>query len=125
MVRTRCPPVLLIHPHFRFTVFVTPTSRANTPSVEHKILRTRMAQTGISTDSNILRRGYRSERSGEGTGLKGCWLSRRETSTAFHSLPESLFVLLNLASGPATQRFGLCASNRRDLLNRVTLARQT
>jgi hypothetical protein len=71
MVRTRRPPVLLIHFrfHFRFIVFVTPTSRANTPSVERKILSTTIAQTGISTDSDI-RRGHRGERSGEGTGLK-------------------------------------------------------
>lgn len=124
MVRTRRPPVLLIHPHFCFTVFVTPTSRTNTPSVEHKILSTGMAQTGISTDSDILRRGYRSEHSWEGTELKECWLSRCGISTAFYSLPERLFVLLNLASGPATQRLGLCASNRRNLLNRVILARQ-
>ena len=31
MVRSRRPPLLLIHPHFRFIVFVMPTSHMNTP----------------------------------------------------------------------------------------------
>jgi len=85
MVRTRRPPILLIHPYFRFIVFVMPTSRANT-------LIKRMTAVSIGT------------------------------STAFHSLPESLFVLLNLASDPATQRRRLCASSRRALLNAVIRA---
>lgn len=70
MVRTRRPPVLLIHPHFRFIVFVTPISRANTPSIQRNILNTRNAQTGISKDSDV-GSGHQGEHSGEGPELKG------------------------------------------------------
>jgi hypothetical protein len=42
--------------------------RANTPSIERNILSVRIAQTGISKDSDV-RRGDQGERSGKSTGL--------------------------------------------------------
>jgi hypothetical protein len=49
------PPVLLIHS--RFIVFVTPASRAHTPSVEHKSSVRGLLRPAASTDSDA-RRGH-------------------------------------------------------------------
>ena len=61
--------VLLIHPHFRVIDFVTPTSRANTPSVDRTIISTRMFQTRLSKVSDVSG-GDQGKRNGEDTGLK-------------------------------------------------------
>ena len=113
MVRTRHPPLLLIHPplplhHLRQVDFTRKYSL-----VERNVLSTRIAQSGISKDPDV-RRGHQGERSGESTGLK--WVmtaSKRDLNRTLFSAGEPL----------RSPQPGLGSRNSETLVVHIELAR--